>query len=159
MPLTLYDKIWNDHLVHQQDGGTALVYVDRHLIHEVTSPQAFEGLRNSGREVRKPKYTFAVADHNVPTSDRSQGITNKESRIQVETLENNFLNFEIYRKDEAVANQGEDWENYASDGEYFIANVSDSNITTYWNIELSQNFYYFHFFPLLFFMELKQLVP
>ena len=85
MPKTLYDKIWNDHLVHQQDDGTALLFVDRHLVHEVTSPQAFEGLRNSKRKVRHPKLTLAVADHNVPTTDRSKGISDNESKIQVET--------------------------------------------------------------------------
>jgi len=69
MPQTLYDKIWNEHIVHQQDDGTTLLYVDRHLIHEVTSPQAFEGLRLSNRKVRKPNLTLAVADHNVPTTD------------------------------------------------------------------------------------------
>ena len=73
MPNTLYDKIWNEHLVHQQEDGTALLFVDRHLVHEVTSPQAFEGLRNSKRKVRHPKLTLAVADHNVPTTDRSKG--------------------------------------------------------------------------------------
>ena len=71
MPYTIYDKIWNEHLVHQQEDGTSLLFVDRHLIHEVTSPQAFEGLRNSNRKVRQPKLTLAVADHNVPTTDRS----------------------------------------------------------------------------------------
>ena len=75
MPNTLYDKIWNDHLVDQQDDGTALLFVDRHLVHEVTSPQAFEGLRNSNRKVRHPNLTLAVADHNVPTTDRSKGIS------------------------------------------------------------------------------------
>jgi len=94
-PQTIFDKIWNNHLVEKQEDGTCLIYIDRHLVHEVTSPQAFEGLRNSGREVRKPNYTFAVADHNVPTSDRSQGITNKESRIQVETLEKNCKDFGV----------------------------------------------------------------
>ena len=69
MPQTLYDKIWNEHIVHQQDDGTTLLYVDRHLIHEVTSPQAFEGLRLANRKVRKPNLTLAVADHNVPTSN------------------------------------------------------------------------------------------
>ena len=83
MPLTLYDKIWNEHIVHQQDDQTTLLYVDRHLIHEVTSPQAFEGLRLSKRKVRKPNLTLAVADHNVPTSNRSQGINDKESKIQI----------------------------------------------------------------------------
>ncbi len=92
---TLFDKIWLNHLVHKQDDGTSLIYIDRHLVHEVTSPQAFEGLRNNNREVRKPHYTFAVADHNVPTSDRSKGIKNEDSRIQVETLEKNCKDFNI----------------------------------------------------------------
>ena len=95
MPLTLYDKIWKEHLVHQQEDRTALLYVDRHLIHEVTSPQAFEGLRISNRKVRKPHLTLAVADHNVPTTDRTKGIADKESKIQVETLEKNCRDFGI----------------------------------------------------------------
>ena len=95
MSFTLYDKIWKEHLVHQQQDGTALLFVDRHLIHEVTSPQAFEGLRNSSRKVRQPNLTLAVADHNVPTTDRSKGIDDKDSRIQVETLEKNCKEFEI----------------------------------------------------------------
>ena len=95
MPNTLYDKIWNDHLVDQQDDGTALLFVDRHLVHEVTSPQAFEGLRNSNRKVRHPKLTLAVADHNVPTTDRSKGISDEESKIQVDTLESNCKEFGI----------------------------------------------------------------
>ena len=94
-PKTLFDKIWGSHLVEKQDDGTCLIYIDRHLVHEVTSPQAFEGLRNTGRVVRKPSHTFAVADHNVPTSDRSNGIKNKESRIQVETLEKNCEEFKV----------------------------------------------------------------
>ena len=94
-PKTLFDKIWDSHLVEKQDDGTCLIYIDRHLVHEVTSPQAFEGLRNTGRVVRKPSHTFAVADHNVPTSDRSKGIKNKESRIQVETLEKNCQEFKV----------------------------------------------------------------
>tara|TARA_B100000963_G_scaffold153729_1_gene133863 strand:+ start:1152 stop:2546 length:1395 start_codon:yes stop_codon:yes gene_type:complete len=94
-PQTLFDKIWNAHLVEKQEDGTCLIYIDRHLVHEVTSPQAFEGLRNSGRKVRRPEYTFAVADHNVPTSDRSNGIQNTESRIQVETLEKNCDEFKV----------------------------------------------------------------
>ena len=73
-PKTLFDKIWDAHLVHQQDDGTCLIYIDRHLVHEVTSPQAFEGLRDAGRKVRSPERTLAVADHNVPTTDRSVGI-------------------------------------------------------------------------------------
>ncbi len=95
MPLTLYDKIWNEHLVHEQEDGTSLLFVDRHLIHEVTSPQAFEGLRNSNRKVRHPKLTLAVADHNVPTTDRTKGIDDKDSKIQVDTLEKNCREFEI----------------------------------------------------------------
>ena len=95
MPQTLYEKIWNEHIVHQQDDGTILLYVDRHLIHEVTSPQAFEGLRLSKRKVRKPNLTLAVADHNVPTTNRSKGIEDQESKIQVETLERNFKEFDI----------------------------------------------------------------
>ncbi len=95
MPLTLYDKIWREHIVHQQNDGTTLLYVDRHLIHEVTSPQAFEGLRISKRKVRKPNLTLAVADHNVPTSNRSEGIDDEESKIQVDTLENNCKEFGI----------------------------------------------------------------
>ena len=95
MPQTLYDKIWNEHIVHQQDDGTTLLYVDRHLIHEVTSPQAFEGLRLSKRKVRKPNLTLAVADHNVPTTNRSKGIDDKESKIQVEELEKNCKEFDI----------------------------------------------------------------
>jgi len=95
MPTTLYDKIWNDHLVDQQDDGTSLLFVDRHLVHEVTSPQAFEGLRNSKRKVRHPELTLAVADHNVPTTDRSKGIADEESKIQVDTLEANCKEFEV----------------------------------------------------------------
>ena len=95
MPLTLYDKIWNDHLVHQQEDGTSLLFVDRHLIHEVTSPQAFEGLRSSNRKVRQPNLTLAVADHNVPTTDRTKGISDEESKLQVDTLEKNCKEFGI----------------------------------------------------------------
>ena len=94
-PRTLFDKIWSNHLVDKQDDGTCLLYIDRHLVHEVTSPQAFDGLRESNRKVRRPQNTFAVADHNVPTSDRKQGIKNKESRIQVETLEKNCKDFDV----------------------------------------------------------------
>ena len=95
MPKTLYDKIWKEHLVYQQDDGTSLLFVDRHLIHEVTSPQAFEGLRNSKRKVRQPALTLAVADHNVPTTDRSKGISDEESKIQVDTLDANCKEFGI----------------------------------------------------------------
>src|SRR5450631_2076519 len=83
MAKTLYDKIWDAHLVEERPGETPLIYVDRHLIHEVTSPQAFEGLRNEGRKIRRPDLTLAVADHNVPTKDRDKGITDPESREQV----------------------------------------------------------------------------
>ena len=95
MPLTLYDKIWNQHLVNQQEDGTALLFVDRHLIHEVTSPQAFEGIRNSKRKIRQPNLTLAVADHNVPTTDRSKGISDNDSKIQVDTLVKNCKEFGI----------------------------------------------------------------
>ena len=95
MSKTLYDKIWEDHMVHQQSDGTELLYVDRHLIHEVTSPQAFEGLRTNKRKVRRADLTLAVADHNVPTSDRSKGIIDEESRIQVDTLRNNCEEFSV----------------------------------------------------------------
>ncbi|HZT20524.1 MAG TPA: 3-isopropylmalate dehydratase large subunit [Dongiaceae bacterium] len=94
-PLTLFDKIWQSHLAHRQEDGTCLLYVDRHLVHEVTSPQAFEGLRLAGRRVRRPQATLAVADHNVPTTDRSRGIEEPESRIQVETLERNCAEFDV----------------------------------------------------------------
>ncbi|HSR71541.1 MAG TPA: 3-isopropylmalate dehydratase large subunit [Kiloniellales bacterium] len=94
-PRTLFDKIWQGHLVDRQDDGTCLIYIDRHLVHEVTSPQAFEGLRLAGRKVRRPDATLAVADHNVPTSDRSKGIDDEESRIQVETLERNCADFGV----------------------------------------------------------------
>ena len=94
-PKTLFDKIWNAHLVHQQEDGTCLIYIDRHLVHEVTSPQAFEGLRNTGRAVRAPNRTLAVADHNIPTTDRSVGIEDEESRIQVEALEKNAADFGV----------------------------------------------------------------
>ena len=95
MSQTIYDKIWNEHLVHQQEDGTSLLFVDRHLIHEVTSPQAFEGLRNTKRKVRQPKLTLAVADHNVPTTDRSKGISDEESKIQVDTLDTNCKEFGV----------------------------------------------------------------
>jgi len=106
MPQTLYDKIWHEHIVHQQDDGTALLYVDRHLIHEVTSPQAFEGLRLSKRKVRKPNLALAVADHNVPTTSRSKGIEDQESKIQVEMLEKNCKEFGIKLFDMKDKRQG-----------------------------------------------------
>ena len=94
-PRTLFDKIWDAHLVDTQDDGTCLIYIDRHLVHEVTSPQAFEGLRTAGRRVRRTDLTLAVADHNTPTTDISEGIAEEESRIQVETLEENVKEFGV----------------------------------------------------------------
>ena len=94
-PKTLFDKIWDAHVVHRQDDGTCLIYIDRHLVHEVTSPQAFEGLRNTARAVRAPNRTLAVADHNIPTTDRAAGIADEESRIQVEALEKNAAEFGV----------------------------------------------------------------
>ena len=94
---TLYDKIWQEHIVSQQSDGTCLLYIDRHLVHEVTSPQAFEGLRMTGRKVRAPEKTIAVPDHNVPTTvDRTKGIVNEESRVQVEALDKNAKEFGIH---------------------------------------------------------------
>ncbi|WP_210093195.1 3-isopropylmalate dehydratase large subunit [Ruegeria sp. HKCCSP346] len=96
-PKTLYDKIWDAHVAHEADDGTCLLYIDRHLVHEVTSPQAFEGLRMAGRKVRAPEKTIAVPDHNVPTTpDRVNGIENPESRIQVEALDKNARDFGIH---------------------------------------------------------------
>src|SRR3954447_13268605 len=95
MPKTLFDKLWDSHVVERLEDGTCILYIDRHLVHEVTSPQAFEGLRLAGRAVRRPDATIAVVDHNIPTSDRSQGIAEQESRIQVETLERNVADFGV----------------------------------------------------------------
>ncbi|MEH6776173.1 MAG: 3-isopropylmalate dehydratase large subunit, partial [Cereibacter changlensis] len=95
-PRTLYDKIWDDHVAHQAEDGTCLLYIDRHLVHEVTSPQAFEGLRMTGRTVRAPEKTIAVPDHNVPTTaGRDVHIDNEESRIQVDALDKNARDFKI----------------------------------------------------------------
>ncbi len=106
-PRTLYDKIFDDHVVDRQDDGTCLLYIDRHLVHEVTSPQAFEGLRMTGRKVRHPEKTLAVVDHNVPTSpDRKQGIKNEESRIQVEALARNAADFGVEYYSENDRRQG-----------------------------------------------------
>jgi 3-isopropylmalate/(R)-2-methylmalate dehydratase large subunit len=105
-PRTLYDKIWDDHLVDIQPDGTSLIYIDRHLVHEVTSPQAFEGLRATGRKVRAPEKTLAVVDHNVPTTDRSKGIDDPESAIQVETLAENARAFGIEYYDALDRRQG-----------------------------------------------------
>ncbi len=94
-PQTLFEKIWNSHLVHRANDGTCLLYIDRHLVHEVTSPQAFEGLRMAARTVRSPKNTLAVADHNVPTRNRNLGIADAESKLQIETLEHNVAEFGV----------------------------------------------------------------
>ncbi len=106
-PRTLYDKIFDDHVVDRQEDGTVLLWIDRHLVHEVTSPQAFEGLRLASRQVRHPERTLAVVDHNVPTSpDRHLGIKNEESRIQVEALAKNAADFDIEYYNEADIRQG-----------------------------------------------------
>src|SRR5271156_4254182 len=95
-PQTLYDKIWSSHVVRRDENGACLIYIDRHLVHEVTSPQAFEGLRAAHRKVRRPEATLAVADHNVPTTpDRAEGIREEESRIQVDALTTNTKEFGI----------------------------------------------------------------
>jgi len=104
---TLYDKIFDDHVVQRDPDGTCLLYIDRHLVHEVTSPQAFEGLRMTGRKVRHPERTLAVVDHNVPTSpDRVNGIKNEESRIQVEALAQNAVDFGVEYYSEKDRRQG-----------------------------------------------------
>jgi len=103
---TLYDKIWDSHVVHQAPGSAAILYVDRHLVHEVTSPQAFEGLRAAGRKVRRVEATLAVADHNVPTTDRRTGIKDPESRQQVETLSANCREFGVELYDMNDQRQG-----------------------------------------------------
>ncbi len=105
-PRTLYDKIWDDHLIDVQPDGTCLIYIDRHLVHEVTSPQAFEGLRSSGRKVRAPDKTLAVVDHNVPTTDRRKGIDDPESALQVSTLAENAREFGIEYYDALDPRQG-----------------------------------------------------
>ncbi len=105
-PRTLYDKIWDDHVVDVQPDGTALIYIDRHLVHEVTSPQAFEGLRMSRRKVRAPEKTLAVVDHNVPTTDRSKPIEDPESKAQVQQLAINAAEFGVEYYDEHDRRQG-----------------------------------------------------
>jgi 3-isopropylmalate/(R)-2-methylmalate dehydratase large subunit len=94
-PRTLFEKIWDSHVVHRQDDGTCVIYIDRHLVHEVTSPQAFEGLRMANRPVRRTDATIAVADHNTPTTPVGEGGMDEESRIQVETLEKNVGDFHV----------------------------------------------------------------
>lgn len=92
---TLYDKLWDEHVVHQEPDGTCLIYIDRHLVHEVTSPQAFEGLEMAGRRLWRNSANLAVVDHNVPTTDRSKGISDPVSRLQVETLDANAKKFNV----------------------------------------------------------------
>jgi len=94
-PRTLFDKVWDSHVVEKLEDGTCILFIDRHLVHEVTSPQAFEGLRMAGRKLRRPDLTIAVADHNIPTLNRAQGIKEEDSRIQVETLEKNVVEFGV----------------------------------------------------------------
>ena len=103
---TLYDKIWDDHLVDEQPDGTCLIYIDRHLVHEVTSPQAFEGLRLSGRKVRAPERTLLVVDHNVPTTDRRQKNPDPESEAQIAYLAENAKFFDLEYYDEFDKRQG-----------------------------------------------------
>ena len=103
---TLYDKLWDDHVVRSEDDGTALLYIDRHLVHEVTSPQAFEGLRIAGRQPWRASSIVAVPDHNVPTTDRSQGIQDPVARLQVETLDNNCKEFGLTEFDMTDERQG-----------------------------------------------------
>ncbi|MGY4328461.1 3-isopropylmalate dehydratase large subunit [Bradyrhizobium sp. LB7.2] len=105
-PTTLYDKIWNDHLVHEAEDGTCLLYIDRHLVHEVTSPQAFEGLRTTGRKVHAPEKTLAVVDHNVPTTDRTKPNPDPESIEQIKALADNAKEFGIEYYDEFDKRQG-----------------------------------------------------
>jgi 3-isopropylmalate/(R)-2-methylmalate dehydratase large subunit len=105
-PRTLYDKIWDDHVVDEQPDGTCLIYIDRHLVHEVTSPQAFEGLRTTGRKVRAPEKTLAVVDHNLPTTDRSKPNEDPESAAQIEALAENVCDFGIEYYDEFDSRQG-----------------------------------------------------
>jgi 3-isopropylmalate/(R)-2-methylmalate dehydratase large subunit len=105
-PRTLYDKIWDDHLVDEEPDGTCLIYIDRHLVHEVTSPQAFEGLRLSGRKVRAPEKTLAVVDHNVPTTDRSKPNPDPESAEQIRTLAQNAKDFGLEYFNEFDRRQG-----------------------------------------------------
>ncbi|HEX2557215.1 MAG TPA: aconitase family protein, partial [Nitrososphaera sp.] len=106
MPKTIFEKIWDSHVVHEEEGGPSLLYIDRHLVHEVTSPQAFDGLRINSRRVRRPDLTFATMDHNVPTSDRSLPIVDQISSIQIQTLANNCKEFGISLFDMHSPDQG-----------------------------------------------------
>ena len=117
-PKTLPEKVWERHLVHSAPGEPDLLYIDLHLVHEVTSPQAFDGLRINGRTVRRPDLTIAVADHNVPTANRAAGITDEESRIQVETLEANVREFGVACQPGADrAHRGDAEQRFHADGD------------------------------------------
>src|SRR2546421_6331753 len=105
-PRTMFQKIWDNHVVHAEPGKQTILYIDLHLVHEVTSPQAFEGLRITGRKVRRPEKTIAVPDHNVPTTDRSLPIADPISRQQVETLRQNCRQFGIKLYDIHDVQQG-----------------------------------------------------
>ena len=108
-PRTLFDKIWDSHVVAREEDGTCLLYIDRHLVHEVTSPQAFEGLRTAGRPVRRPDATLAVADHNVPTEGHAlglEGVKDPEAKLQLATLTKNVQEFGIEFYDMGDARQG-----------------------------------------------------
>jgi 3-isopropylmalate/(R)-2-methylmalate dehydratase large subunit len=106
MSETLFAKIWNSHVVKEQENESSLIYIDRHLIHEVTSPQAFEGLRSNNRKVRRPDLTIATVDHNIPTTDRSLPILDETSSIQIKTLEQNCHDFDIKLFGKSSKNQG-----------------------------------------------------
>src|SRR5688572_33163585 len=105
-PRTMFQKIWDNHVVHAEPGKQAILYIDLHLVHEVTSPQAFEGLRMASRKVRAPEKTLAVVDHNVPTTDRSKGIDDPESALQIATLAENAREFGIEYYNERDRRQG-----------------------------------------------------
>src|ERR671910_1933909 len=105
-PRTLFEKIWDDHVVYAEEGKQTILYIDLHLVHEVTSPQAFEGLRLAGRKVRRPERTIATADHNVPTTDRSLPIADPISKQQIDTLRNNCREFGITHYDMGDVRQG-----------------------------------------------------
>src|SRR2546422_6759849 len=105
-PRTVYDKIWDEHLVHEAPDGTCLLYIDRHLVHEVTSPQAFEGLRNTGRKVRAPEKTLAVVDHNIPTTDRAKPNPDPESAEQIRVMAENAKEFGVEYFNELDMRQG-----------------------------------------------------
>src|SRR5947207_10428168 len=105
-PRSLYEKIWDAHVVERRDDGNCLIYIDRHLVHEVTSPQAFDGLRAAGRVVRRPDLTVATVDHNVPTTDRSLPVADPVAAQQMETLRRNCREFGVPLYDTSAPEQG-----------------------------------------------------